>query len=128
MSESGLRILVSSLVRLAEGSALSTEKEEQGGGGEIALDGVVVSTTAVDAVQSLKSHVSSLFTAVTESIVSPKSVSNASAAWFEIQLVEVALRNRDRFGAIWPALTNHYSRTLTGPVRNLSYVTERHRF
>lgn len=108
MAEAGLRSLLSSLVRLAEGS----------------LSEAVVAPT-VDEANCLKSHISQLFTTVISNLFSSSSVSRASAAWFEIQLVEVALRNRDRFGAVWPCLAEHYSRTLSGPVSDLSYVTER---
>jgi hypothetical protein len=55
-------------------------------------------------------------------------VSLSSAAWLELVLVELALRNRDRFQSCWPALQQHYLRSLgtsnTGGIK-LSYVCER---
>eukprot|EP01037_Dinobryon_pediforme_P019177 gene19177-19550_t len=49
-------------------------------------------------------------------------------SWLEMLLVEVALRNRDRFASIWPLLRDHYTRTI-GPksvsMANLSYIAER---
>lgn len=54
-----------------------------------------------------------------------KSVSHSSVAWLEILLVDVALRNRDRFVLIWPVLELHYTRTLCGQTGSISYVHER---
>jgi hypothetical protein len=51
--------------------------------------------------------------------------SSASVAWLEMVLVEVSLRNRDRFSSFWPILKHHYIRALCGPSVQLSYVTER---
>jgi hypothetical protein len=51
--------------------------------------------------------------------------SSASVAWLEMVLVEVSLRNRDRFSSFWPILKHHYIRALCGPAVQLSYVTER---
>ena len=53
------------------------------------------------------------------------SFSMATVAWLEMVLVEISLRNRDRFQALWPALKHHYLRTLCGSQVELSYVTER---
>lgn len=53
------------------------------------------------------------------------SFSSASVAWLEMVLVEVSLRNRDRFQSFWPTLKHHYVRVLCGAAVGLSYVTER---
>ena len=50
--------------------------------------------------------------------------SPASAAWQENVLVDVALRNRDRFSLLWPVLREHYLRGLNSR-RQLTYVVER---
>ena len=56
-------------------------------------------------------------------------LSAAAVSWLEMLLVEVALRNRDRFASIWPLLRDHYTRTI-GPksvsMANLSYIAERY--
>ena len=63
------------------------------------------------------------------SVSSPQMFSTSCIAWLEMVLVEVALRNRDRFHALWPLLRNHFIRTLSSPASDcavpLSYVTER---
>lgn len=51
--------------------------------------------------------------------------SSASVAWLEMVLVEVSLRNRDRFQSFWPTLKHHYIRSLCGATVQLSYITER---
>lgn len=53
------------------------------------------------------------------------SFSSSTVAWLEMVLVEVSLRNRDRFHTFWPILRHHYVRVLSGPHVALSYVTER---
>lgn len=53
------------------------------------------------------------------------SFSSASVAWLEMVLVEVSLRNRDRFASLWPVLKHHYVRVLCGSAVSLSYVAER---
>jgi hypothetical protein len=53
------------------------------------------------------------------------SFSSSSVAWLEMVLVEVSLRNRDRFQSFWPTLKHHYVRVLCGSAVGLSYVTER---
>lgn len=50
--------------------------------------------------------------------------SAATVAWLENVLVEVALRNRDRFVLLWPTLSEHYSAGLS-PTSSLSYAVER---
>ncbi|KAJ1390138.1 hypothetical protein B484DRAFT_439804, partial [Ochromonadaceae sp. CCMP2298] len=52
-------------------------------------------------------------------------LSAPTVSWLEMILVEVSLRNRDRFTSFWPILKAHYLRTLTGPHVRLSYTTER---
>ena len=54
--------------------------------------------------------------------VSPPSA--ATIAWLENVLVEVILRNRDRFTLLWPILSTHYSAGLC-PTSTLSYAVER---
>eukprot|EP01038_Epipyxis_sp_PR26KG_P004477 gene4477-6328_t len=56
---------------------------------------------------------------------SNKPISASSVAWLEMIIVEVALRNRDRFGSFWPILKQHYLKTLIGSNVTLSYITER---
>lgn len=53
------------------------------------------------------------------------SFSSSTVAWLEMVLVEVSLRNRDRFHTFWPILRHHYIRVLSGPHVSLCYVTER---
>ena len=53
------------------------------------------------------------------------SFSSSSVAWLEMVLVEISLRNRDRFSTFWPILKHHYIRVLSGPLVTLSYITER---
>jgi len=53
------------------------------------------------------------------------SFSSSSVAWLEMVLVEISLRNRDRFSTFWPVLKHHYIRVLSGPLVTLSYITER---
>ncbi len=50
--------------------------------------------------------------------------SACSCAWMEMVLVEVSLRNRDRFATIWPVVGRHYCATLNAAAY-LSYITER---
>jgi len=42
-----------------------------------------------------------------------KGVSSASLAWYEVVLVEAALRNRDRLSCIWALLDSHFRRQLS---------------
>lgn len=58
-------------------------------------------------------------------IVSKCLFSSATIAWLEIVLVEVSLRNRDRFSIIWPSLKNHYLKVLSSTYAKFSYITER---
>lgn len=51
--------------------------------------------------------------------------SAASIAWLEMLLVEIVLRNRDRFHLCWPYLKYHYTRSLGNSFHKLSYITER---
>ena len=58
-------------------------------------------------------------------------LSAAAVSWLEVLLVDVALRNRDRFSVVWPLLRDHYKRTLFGAEDGggsiqLSYITERY--
>lgn len=55
-----------------------------------------------------------------------KSISTSSLAWLEVVLVEIALRNRDRFHVCWPTLRAHYLRSLGSQSFKLSYVAERY--
>jgi hypothetical protein len=54
------------------------------------------------------------------------SISSSSMAWLEVILVELALRNRDRFQVCWPILRAHYLRSLGSVSFKLSYVAERY--
>jgi hypothetical protein len=52
-------------------------------------------------------------------------VSKSSIAWLEMMLIEIALRNRDRFALYWPILKLHYQKCLGNQFTRLSYVSER---
>lgn len=54
-----------------------------------------------------------------------RSVSASSMAWLEVVLVEISLRNRDRFHVCWLILRSHYLRSLGSSSFRLSYVAER---
>jgi hypothetical protein len=66
-----------------------------------------------------------LFLDCSKSLKSPLSFSSATIAWLEMVLVEISLRNRDRFQTFWPILKHHYIRVLSGSQASLSYITER---
>ncbi|RYG65283.1 hypothetical protein EON64_12245, partial [archaeon] len=53
-------------------------------------------------------------------------ISQSSAAWLEMLLVELSLRNRNRFALCWPLLKLHYLRSLAAQPVKLSYVSERY--
>eukprot|EP01039_Chlorochromonas_danica_P002473 gene2473-2708_t len=53
------------------------------------------------------------------------SISASSMSWLEMVLVDLALRNRDRFQICWSILRLHYLRSLGSSSFKLSYVTER---
>ncbi len=53
-----------------------------------------------------------------------KILSFASASWLEAVLVEVVLRNRDRFNLCWPIVLSHYSSTICDSNFSLSRVAE----
>lgn len=59
------------------------------------------------------------------SVYASQCFSTSSIAWLEMLLIEVSLRNRDRFTLVWPQLKGHYVRGLSGRQVALSYVTER---
>jgi hypothetical protein len=85
-----------------------------------------VSESQNNALECLKPQLSSTIKTINLKIKSSLSVSRASVAWFEMLLVEISLRNRDRFGAFWPLLSAHYSRVLIESSHiTMSYVTER---
>jgi hypothetical protein len=50
--------------------------------------------------------------------------SASSIAWLEMILADIALRNRDRFHLIWPALSKHYFDSLNS-VSQVDYCVER---
>jgi hypothetical protein len=53
-------------------------------------------------------------------------MSRASIAWLELLVVEIAIRNRDRFALLWPILSSHYLRSL-GNTKEIcvDYILER---
>lgn len=56
-------------------------------------------------------------------------ITSSSIAWMEMMLVDISLRNRDRFSSIWPSLQRHYSTSLHRDRGfQLSYVAERFDF
>jgi hypothetical protein len=66
----------------------------------------------------------------TKTLITPSHIHTyttaSSYAWLEMLLIEIALRNRDRFQICWPLLRSHYQRCLSQNVfSKLSYVTER---
>ena len=48
----------------------------------------------------------------------------ATCSWLEMVLVDISLRNRDRFAMLWPLLDAHYRKALGGSDA-VSYLTER---
>jgi hypothetical protein len=55
-----------------------------------------------------------------------KSITASSISWLEMMIVEISLRNRDRFAIIWPILKSHYIKTLGDPYElPINYITER---
>ena len=107
---------VSSSVPAEAGSEAPTSKEAKEG------KTVQFSRNASDELL----HVTRDFLAASYSALAAKhSFSSSTVSWLEMVLVEISLRNRDRFSTFWPILKHHYIRVLSGPLVDLSYVTER---
>lgn len=131
LSEHSLGTLLRSLVSVAE--------VKDDGLSARGSSGVVKASDSVDEQQAQESSVffsrnsseellfkTRGFLAESHSALAVKhSFSSSSVAWLEMVLVEISLRNRDRFGTFWPILKHHYIRVLSGPLVTLSYVTER---
>lgn len=114
MADANLTSFVSALVGIIEG--LDEEKPTSPAAGAAAAAASASSAAVVKSSYSLLSS--------TQKIAKFKSISHSSVAWLEMLVVDVALRNRDRFVLIWPILELHYTRTLC--VSNtISYVYER---
>lgn len=122
MSEDGLRNFVVSLVNFTEVGSDDPKREEAA----VASSSADVALVHVDDNVSARNSALAFFGAVAEIVSAADSVSKASVAWYEMLLVEVALRNRDRFGSLWPILSQHYARTLSEQQAHFSYVTERY--
>lgn len=73
---------------------------------------------------SIVESMSPLQEVVMETINALPSVSFPTETWMEMVLVEIALRNRERFHVLWPVLAAHYRSTLRDCVE-LSYSSER---
>jgi hypothetical protein len=54
----------------------------------------------------------------------PTIVSYSSSAWLDAVLIEVLLRNRDRFNICWPIVEAHFRATLLEPKQSLSRNSE----
>lgn len=136
LSEQTLRMLVDALINLAEaeetskqaanipaspvanrsrGASQDTRERARTSSG-IARDNCD-SSEPLDQLRS----VTAIITNVCNDLPLP---SQATKAWLEMILVDIALRNRDRFTALWPSLDTHYRRSLSG-ADQLSYVAER---
>lgn len=119
MAEADLAVFVASLVQATESacrpSTLDLVAEADGHAGS--------SSTGASCRKIL---VAEVLRRAELSAASPQCRSSASVAWFEMLLVEISLRNRDRFGAVWPILSEHYARTLRERPVPVSYVTERY--
>ena len=76
--------------------------------------------TEIDAIdKNINHHLADLESLIQSRIV----ISMASASWLEMLIVEITLRNRDRFNLLWPSLERHYS-FLSG-CDEFSYAVER---
>lgn len=60
---------------------------------------------------SFYSDISIVGSLVAETCCNLPVISVASASWFEVLLVELVVRNRDRISALWPHLAVHYVRS-----------------
>lgn len=124
LSEKSLDTLLRSLVGVAEAKdnlsaaskVSSTDTQQEGDGAALfsrnSSEQLLFSTKAFLA----ESHAA---------LAQRHSFSSSSVAWLEMVLVEISLRNRDRFSTFWPILKHHYIRVLSGPLVTLSYITER---
>ena len=112
MADANLTAFVSALIGIIEG--LDEEKPNSPNSAAVAPGNVLSG--------AVKSSYSLL--ATTPKIAKFKSISHSSVAWLEMLVVDVALRNRDRFVLIWPILELHYTRTLC-VVSSISYLHER---
>ena len=55
-------------------------------------------------------------------------LSASTISWLEVLMIDIALRNRDRFSLVWPVLSGHYKRTLCptkGTQLEVNYIVER---
>jgi hypothetical protein len=112
MSEFGLRSFVEALMDFTE--VMDAHLHDSCGKNDFYLE-------------SCKPQMMNNVQAINLKIKSSLAVSRSSVAWFEMLLVEISLRNRDRFGTVWPLLSAHYSRILMGSL-TFSYITERFLF
>ncbi len=119
MSEDGLSAFVKSLVRSAEATLPARTSCPTTTAPCADISG------SIDVGIKTRDFMDRISTAVEGVASGPKAVSRASVAWFEMLLVEVSLRNRDRFGVIWPILAEHYRTAVGGPDFSLDYVAER---
>lgn len=108
LSEASLMTLVGAILRLAEGANVSVLSDRG------IRDGAAASRDPLEAVQTIISNI----------CYDTPLPSSATASWLEMILVDISLRNRDRFGRLWPSLDAHYRRVLSGS-DTISYVTER---
>ena len=81
------------------------------------LTGVQVYTNIETDIVGLKNEL--------EAVLATKiGISSSSASWLEMVIVDVILRNRDRFGVLWATFESHYIRSLCG-CDVFSYKSER---
>lgn len=79
----------------------------------------------LDFIEILNGKYVEFFSQCRQSLNSRFSFSSSTIAWLEMILVDVSLRNRDRFNIIWPILKHHYLKVLSGSYVKLSYIAER---
>ena len=80
---------------------------------------------ALDSIQVVNGKYDEFFSQCRQSLNSRFSFSSSTIAWLEMIVVDVSLRNRDRFNIIWPILKHHYLKVLSGSYVKLSYIAER---
>ena len=87
--------------------------------------GVSNSGVTLDCIEILNDKYNEFFSQCQQSLNSRFSFSSSTIAWLEMIIVDVSLRNRDRFTIIWPILKNYYLKVLSGSCVKLSYIAER---
>lgn len=124
LSEANLETLLRSLVAVTEAKDARAESP-----GSTKLDADATENKAAQYSRNVSEELlfvaKEFLSASHTALASKHSFSSATIAWLEMVLVEISLRNRDRFHTFWSILKHHYIRVLSGPLVALSYVTER---